>query len=261
MGIASGKTLVGLDIESGFVAAVEARPGSVAVERAATSPLAPGVVRDGEVVDVDTLAEALRAMFATHRLSRHVRVGVANQQIVMRTIDLPPLQNPKEIESAVRFQAAEHIPMPPDQAVLEHQSLGLVKTADGTRTRVLLVAARRDMIERLLEAIRKAGLRPRGIDLSAFAMIRALHHPAAARGSLYVNVGGITNLAVAAGTTCVFTRIVPHGDATMAGELAERRGLTLEHAHGWLKHVGLLTPIDDLKGERMSRNYRVVRRV
>ena len=60
-----------------------------------------------------------------------------------------------------------------------------------------------------------------------------------------MNVGGITNLAVAAGTTCVFTRIVPHGTATMAGELAERRGLTLEHAHGWLMHVGLLTPIDD----------------
>ena len=182
MGIASGKTLVGLDIEPGFVAAVQARPGSVAVERAASSPLPPGVVRDGEVVDADMLADVLRAMFASHRLSRQVRVGVANQQIVMRTIDLPPLHNAKEIESAVRFQAAEHIPMPLDQAVLEHQSLGLVQTADGARTRVLLVAARRDMIERLLQAIRKAGLRPRGIDLSAFALIRALHRPAAAGG-------------------------------------------------------------------------------
>ena len=63
-----------------------------------------------------------------------------------------------------------------DQAVLEHHSLGIVETAEGPRTRVVLVAARREMIDRLLEATRKAGLRPQGIDLSAFAMIRALHH-------------------------------------------------------------------------------------
>ena len=51
------------------------------------------------------------------------------------------------------------------------------------------------------------------------------------------------------GTTCVFTRVVAHGTESMAGELAERRGLTLEHAHGWLKHVGLLMPIDDVDGD------------
>ena len=65
--------------------------------------------------------------------------------------------------------------MPLDQAVLEHHALGIVETPDGPRTRVVLVAARRDMIDRVLEAVRRAGLRPHGIDLSAFAMIRALH--------------------------------------------------------------------------------------
>jgi type IV pilus assembly protein PilM len=139
--------------------------------------------------------------------------------------------------------------MPLDQAVLEHHSLGLVETAEGPRTRVVLVAARRDMIDRLLEAARRAGLRPQGIDLSAFAMIRALHTPGEAGAALYVSVGGLTNLAVAVETTCVFTRVVAHGTESIAGELAERRGLTLEHAHGWLKHVGLLTPIDDIDGD------------
>jgi type IV pilus assembly protein PilM len=140
--------------------------------------------------------------------------------------------------------------MPLDQAVLEHQSLGLVETPDGQRTRVVLVAARRDMIDRLLEATTRAGLRPQGIDLSAFAMIRALYRPGATGDKLYISVGGMTNLAIANGTTCVFTRVVPYGLESLAGELAERRGLTLDHAHGWLKHVGLLTPIDELEGER-----------
>jgi type IV pilus assembly protein PilM len=249
MGYVSSKTVVGLDIQPGYVAAVETRSGQVAVERAATVQLAPGVVRDGEVVDVEMLVDALRTLFASNKLGKRVRIGVANQRIVMRTVDLPPLTGGKEISSAVRFQAQEHIPMPLEQAVLEHHSLGIVETADGPRTRVVLVAARRDMIERVLEAVRRAGLRPHGIDLSAFAMIRALHQPDRDGATLYMNVGGLTNLAIAVGTTCVFTRVITHGTETIAGTLAERRGLTLEHAHAWLKHVGLVTPLEEIEGD------------
>jgi type IV pilus assembly protein PilM len=245
----SSKTVVGLDIQPGYVAAVETRSGQVAVERAATAPLAPGVVRDGEVADVETLASVLRDLFNEHKLGRRVRIGVANHRIVMRTVDLPPLNSAKEITSAVRFQAQEHIPMPLDQAVLEHHSLGIVDTPDGPRTRVVLVAARREMIDRLLDATRKAGLRPHGIDLSAFAMIRALHEPGSTAATLYISVGGITNLAVAMGPTCLFTRVLAHGTETMAGELAERRGLTLDHAHGWLRHVGMVDSLATIEGD------------
>jgi type IV pilus assembly protein PilM len=249
MRYAAGKTVVGLDIQPGYVAAVESRAGQVAVERAAIMPLAPGVVREGEVVDGDTLGSSLRELFAQHKLSKHIRLGVANPRIVMRMLDLPPIREKKEIESAVQFQAQEHIPMPLDQAVLEHQPLGVVETGDGPRTRVVLVAARREMISRLLDATRKAGLRLQGIDLSAFAMIRALHRQGSTEPTLYISVGGITNLAVAAGTTCLFTRVVSHGTEVMAEQLAERRGLTMEHAHMWLKYVGLLTPVEDVEGE------------
>jgi type IV pilus assembly protein PilM len=246
----SGKSLIGLDIEPGYVAAVQSSSGSVAVERAACAPLAPGVVRDGEVIDVDTLSGVLRELFAEHKLNKRVRLGVANQRIVMRTIDLPPLEDAKQIDSAVRFQAQDHIPMPLDQAVVQHHSLGMVDTADGPRTRVVLVAARRDMIDRLLEAARRAGLRPQGIDLSAFAMIRALYRQGSTGTTVYLNVGGLTNLAIAVGPTCVFTRVIPYGTESIAGELAERREVTLEHAHAWLKHVGLVAPLDELDGDQ-----------
>ncbi len=249
MGLVTGKSVVGLDIEPGYVAAVESKPGEVAVERAATAPLPPGTVRDGEVLDVDALAAVLRDLFSQHKLSKRVRIGVANQRIVMRTIDLPPIDASKDIASAVRFQAQEHIPMPLEQAVIEHQTMGRVDTPDGPRTRVIVVAARRDMIDRLLQATRKAGLRAQGIDLSAFAMIRALHTPGTTDVSLYVSVGGLTNIAVAAGPTCVFTRVIAHGTDGMVSELAERRGLTFEHAQGWLEHTGLETPIDEVEGD------------
>ncbi|HEY1522555.1 MAG TPA: type IV pilus assembly protein PilM [Solirubrobacteraceae bacterium] len=245
----TGRSVVGLDIEPGYVAAVQSSGGTVAVERAACAALAPGAVHDGEVADVDAVADTLRALFAEHKLSKRVRLGVANQRIVMRAIDLPPLTDAKEIASAVRFQAQDHIPMPIEQAVLEHQVLGPVETPDGTRTRVMVVAARRDMIERLLEAATRAGLNPQGIDLSAFAMIRALHRAGSDDPVLYVNVGGITNLAVAEGTTCTFTRAIPYGTESIAGELAQRRALTLDHAHGWLVHVGLREPVEDIDGD------------
>ena len=249
MAMRMGKSVVGLNIEPGYVAAVRTAPGGVAVEHAATATLPAGAVRDGEVSDVETLAEVLKTMFAEHKLARRVRIGIANQRIVMRTIELPPLKDAKQLASAIRFHAQDHIPMPLDQAVLEHHAVGTVQTPEGPRTRVVLVAARRDMILTILDVARRAGLRPEGIDLSAFAMIRALHQPGSDERTLYLSVGGMTNLAIAQGSTCLFTRTIGLGTEGLATELAERRGLTLDHAQAWLQHVGLQAPIEDLEGD------------
>ena len=80
------------------------------------------------------------------------------------------------MEAAVRFQAQEQMPMPLDQAVLEHQVVGGVAAEEGgaAQVDVVVVAARRDMVASFVEPIRRAGLEPVGVDLSAFAMIRAL---------------------------------------------------------------------------------------
>jgi type IV pilus assembly protein PilM len=99
------------------------------------------------------------------------------------------------------------------------------------------------MIYGLLGAVRAAGLRPVGIDLSAFAMIRALHTPDRAGGVLYVNVGGITTLAVADGLNCLFTRTTAPGLESMAEDLAERRGVTLLTARSWLHRGGIEEPL------------------
>jgi len=245
----SRKPVVGLDIEPGFIVAAQVRAGDgIAIERAAGTPLPPGVLRDGEVADVEALTEALRELFRANKLGKRVRLGVATQRIVVRTIDLPPLEDAKQVEAAVRFQAQDHIPMPLGQAVLAHHSLGVVDTPDGPRTRVVLVAARRDVVERFHTAARQAGLRPVGIDLSAFAMIRALYDGGPGT-TLYVSVGGMTNLALAEGATCVFTRAVPGGVEALAAALAERRELTLEHARQWLMHVGLAEPLEQIGGD------------
>lgn len=237
---ASRRALVGLDIESGAIHAAQVSVnGKLVVERAASAPLAAGVVRDGEVVDAEALAQALRGLFADNDLDKRVRIGIANQRIVVRTLELPPISDPKELAAAVRFQAPEQVPMPLDQAVLDHVALGTVQTPAGPRMRVLLVAARRDMIERLLSAARAAGLRPEGIDLAAFAMVRAL--PRTDDVVLQLAVGGVVNMAVARSGECLFTRVAGGGLESMAVELAERHEISHEEARGLLLRDGLTT--------------------
>src|SRR3954452_6385566 len=246
------KNLVGIDIDSSSVTAVHASlNGRLNVERVAVAPLEDGIVRDGEVVDVEGLATALRTLFKENRgLPKRVRIGIANQKIVVRVIELPYLENRKELDAAVRFHAQDQIPMPLDQAVLDYQPLEVVATPDGRRQRLLLVPARRDMVMRALDAVRAAGLKPEGIDLAAFAMIRALYRPSGAdEHVLYVTVAGLTNLAVATGTRCLFTRASGGGLEALAVELAERKALTLDHARGWLDHVGLEAAIEDVEGD------------
>lgn len=288
---AKQKSMVGLDIEAGSIAASEVGVnGSLRVLRHGIAPLDPGVFREGEVSDPEALASALKSLFAEHKLSKDVRLGVANQRIAVRTLYLPLIENAGELETAIRFQAQEHVPMPLDQAVLDWEVIGHRTTENGEpRVEVVVVAARRDMINLLLEAVEKAGLRAVGIDLSAFGMIRALKEAGragvgatdfvaaptvsyeervaqrAAGGEpvapttpdtqpvqpaqLYCNLGDVVNLAVAQGASCLFTRISPLGIEGIAQRLAERRQLNLIHARQWLVHVGLQAPVEEIEGD------------
>ncbi len=225
LGRSAAKTVVGLDIQPGHVAAVQARVnGKVVAERAAALPLPADTMREGEVLDEDALAETLRELFARAGLPKEVRFGVANQRAVLRTLELPPVIDAKELDAAVRFQAQEQIPMPLGNATLDFNALGVHDTPDGQRQQVVLVAAQRDMVAKLLAAVRAAGLRPEGVDLSAFALIRSLYRADAEHEGrvLYLNVDGLTNMAIAEGQVCRFTRVVGGGLEAMAGNLAER---------------------------------------
>ncbi len=244
-GRSRGATLVGLDIQPGYVSAVQARVnGSIQVLKAAGAALPPDTMREGEVLDGTALADTLREMFRDSKLDKRVRIGVANQRTVLRTLELPPLTDRKELATAVRFQAEDQVPMPLDNAVLDFHALGVIDTPAGPRQRVIVVAAQRDMVERLIAAVRAAGLRPEGVDLSAFALIRSLHRADEDHAGrvLYLNVGGLTNMAIAEGTVCRFTRVIGGGLESMAADIAERNSIKLTEARELLAAVDLDAP-------------------
>jgi type IV pilus assembly protein PilM len=236
-----GRSLVGLEIEPGQLIAAQSRiNGHVVVERAAGKPIAPNIVRDGEVSDVAALSAELSDLFDGSGLDRRVRIGIANQRIVMRQMQLPPITDPKELRNAVQFQAQDEIPMPIDSVVLDYHALGVTDTLAGPRMQVLLVAARRDMVERMLLAARGAGLRPEGVDLAAFGMIRALRPLEGVEGEqvLYLSIGGLTNLAIARGSTCQFTRVITTGVEQIVADVATAAGVPLADARRLVAGVG-----------------------
>jgi len=251
------RVITGLDIEPGHLIVARASVnGRLAVERAAGLPLAPGVVRDGEVGDFDALVNALRSLFEQHDFDRRVRVGIANQRAVVRTLELPPIADRGELEAAVRFQAQDAIPMPLDDVVLDFQDVGVVESEAGPRQRVVLVAARRDMVERLLDALGAAGLRTEGVDLAAFALLRGLAPLSAQTDGrvLYMSMAGLTNLIVAEGGVCVFTRPLSTGLEAIAARVAERLGVAVERARQLVHGIGLAQEDTDQPGAPDTRD-------
>ena len=235
----ASKVVVGLEIEPGRITAARVSVnGRIVVEQVAAAPLEPHVVRDGEVNDAEALADALRQLWADNKgLGNRVRVGIASARVVIRTMDLPPVHDEKELDAAVRFRAQDELPMPLADAVIDHRSVGLVETAEGTRHRVVVVAARRDLIERVLLAVRAAGLRPEGVDLSAFAMLRALQHDT--EPTIFVAIGGLTNLVVTSRDAGPFTRVTGSGLEAVSMLIAERCELPLAEVRGLIGEVGL----------------------
>lgn len=194
------------------------RASAVAVDRkrvvaAASVELPPGAVTEAGVAEPDQLAESLRELFSRGEFGRRVYMGLSVQHGVVRLLDMPLVEDEREREAAVRFQAGEAIAMPLDEAILDYAFVGqTVDPPAGPRMQIVLAAARRGPVQEFVEAVQAAGLKPVGLELEPFALVRALGEPAveneAAR--LYCHIGWTSAvLAIAVGHTCMFTRSAP----------------------------------------------------
>jgi type IV pilus assembly protein PilM len=169
------KTRIGVDVGSTAVRVAEVAAGDVpVVVRAAQVPLAPGVVEAGEVREPEAAAEALREAWSKSGVeAKQVYLGVGNQRVIVREVALPWLPE-KELRETLAFQVQEFIPMATDEAVLDFNPLGELDQGGRRMQRILLVAAHKGMINALVDAAVVAKLDPVGIDLTPFAVIRAV---------------------------------------------------------------------------------------
>jgi type IV pilus assembly protein PilM len=261
--------LVGLKIGATQLAASRvANNGSPHVLQLAREDLPAGVVAGGEVRSVSALASELDEFFTKHELPRRgVRLGVATNRIGVRAFDVAGIEDDAQLANAVRFRAHEAVGIPLDQAVLDYQVLSENVDESGKRNRrVLVVAAYRESIDRFTEACREAGIELVGIDLEAFALLRAVAPPSenpesAEAARVAVTIGHErTTLAISDGEVCDFTRVLEWGGSTLTGAI--ERGLNISASEASELKLGLSLE-DSFNGsgdERNARACEVVRR-
>jgi type IV pilus assembly protein PilM len=221
------RKVVGLDIGTTAVRAAEVsvRRGQVVLERIGQAGLPGGAVVDGEVHDPAAVATAIKDLWRRTRISsRRVIIGVANQRVVVRLVDLPWME-PGELRSSLGFQAGDYLPIPVDQTELDYAVIGEHEASGGQRLlRVLLVAAQKEMLAGHLEAVREAGLRPEGIDLNPIALLGSLGPVAGFEegAEALVDVGArVTNMVVHDNGVLRFVRIQLMGGEDVTSTLEQ----------------------------------------
>jgi type IV pilus assembly protein PilM len=240
------RTRIGVDVGSTAVRVAEVAAGDIPViVRAAQVPLRPGVVEAGEVRQPEAVAEALRELWSKSGVkSKQVHLGVGNQRVVVREVALPWLPE-KELRDTLGFQVQEFIPMPAEDAVLDFDPLGEMDQGGRRMVRILLVAAHKPMVNALVEAALAARLDPRGVDLSPFAVTRAVGTGDSgldldsSGDEAIVDIGAqVTSICVHDRGVIRFVRMLPSGG----------RDITLAIASG----LG----VDDEVAERLKRGDR-----
>jgi type IV pilus assembly protein PilM len=215
--------------------------------------LSEGLVVDGEIVDSDLFARELRAFAYRAKLrGRTVQVAVSNQKVIVRNVDMPDMTE-DELRGAIEFQAQDFIPIPVDEAVLDFLVVGKKANADGvSRQEVLLVAAQKAMISTFHGAIKQAGLKVAGIDVSSMALVRALVPPApflgeAAQSGVCRGIADISSsvstLVVAVDNVVKFTRVINFSSDRFARMLSEQRGIPMSDAYSLVQRIGLAGPL------------------
>jgi type IV pilus assembly protein PilM len=237
--------VVGLKIEAGGVTAAHVvNNGSRRLVQLVRTPLEPGIVGSGEVRNPVGLATTLNEFFTAHDLPRRgIRLGLANTRIGVRIIEVGGVSDLPQLENAISFRAHEILSVPLDEAVLDYHILSTSTGEDGAVSyRILLVVAYKDSVDRYLAATDAAGIEVAGVDLDAFALLRALPPTQDEASSEEADVEGqtaiaavsidhdLTTLAITDGTTCQFTRVLEWGTANVDTALCRALKVTAEQA-------------------------------
>lgn len=221
------KLTVGLDIGSTSIKVVALGQGRGGRKRSIVGqnlvPLPTGQGADA--------ADAIRSAVNTLRLPiRSVNLSVSGQWVIMRVVEMPPMK-PAELKQALPFEAQRYLPFNIDEVILDGVALG---PAEANKSWVLIVACKKDLIERRTDWVKRAGLEPALIDVDALALANAYLEggsdgvPEDGRRAL-LDVGGqLSNLVVFKGRVPYLVRDIPWGGETMVRHAADQLGTGVE---------------------------------
>ncbi len=167
---------IGLEIGTSAIKIVEMKAGNPPTLRAlAVRPTPPGSMTDGQVTEPQAIAAEIRAGMAEAKIrNKYVVTSVANQSAISRIISVPKMSL-KELDEAIKWEAERYIPFPIDEVVFDYDTLDDPEKIEGDgQMEVMIAAAQQEVIARLVEVIKLAGLEPVVVDVKPFATARAL---------------------------------------------------------------------------------------
>jgi type IV pilus assembly protein PilM len=246
---AKKQELVGLKVGASQIAASRVAndgSGRARLVQLARARIPAGIVVAGEVRDVAALGRELDAFFTVNKLPRHdIRLGIGTNRVGVRTVDVNGIDDDRQLGNAVRFRAHEALSIPIDQAVLDYHVVGETTDDSGAVSRrVILAAAYREPIDHYIEACRLAKLQLVGIDIEAFALLRAVAPKRSASNGAGPGPAALvalslghdrSTLAISDGAICDFTRVLEWGGSKLEEAIGRELGLTPQESSE-LKH-------------------------
>jgi type IV pilus assembly protein PilM len=253
-------TTVGLDIGSGLIKLVaisHASGGPVLTKVAFTSVVNDAIV-EGEIMDPAIVAEAIKGLMASSGIkTKKVVVAVGGRDVIIKKIAMDRMKE-AEAREVIRWEAEQHVPFDMDNVELDFQILD--PEAEGLQMTVLLVAAKRELVEHKLALLSDIGLEAGVIDVDAFALHNAfeINYPEAMRGVVgLVNIGHeTTNINILDDGVPVLTRDIPIGTRRFKEDLQRERGLSADEAEAVLRGTDTaneaLDPLLESRGEELA---------
>jgi type IV pilus assembly protein PilM len=238
---------IGLDIGATAVRAAILKPGTVGGRPSVTlhglgeMPLPPGAVVNGVVAEPTHITNALKKLWAEYKFEcRNVIIGVTNQQVVVREVNLPNIPEDKRAQ-ALPFQARDIVALPIEQAVLDFIPVGGVDESTDTIPG-LLIAAPREPVLVAVNAVEAAGLTVARVDLASFALLRSVAGADLGVEGV-VDLGAhLTNVVVHNHGVPQVVRTVTRGGQTLTDHLVSRLGLDPYEAEEAKRANGLVGP-------------------
>lgn len=240
--------VIGLDIGTTQVRAAEVeivggrggRNARPTLRRAGEVALPFGAVRDGEVVEPSTVGTAIKQLWAQHKFShKNVVIGVGNQRVLVRELDLPAMPLP-ELKASLPFQVQDLIPVAVEDAILDYLPTGSRAGEHGPIVSGLLVAATKDTVRANIAAVRSAGLTPVSVDLSAFALARVLGpQQDPGRTVALVDIGArVTTVVIVSHGVPALVRLLPTGGQDATDAVAQAAGVPVADAERLKREIG-----------------------
>jgi len=258
--------LVGVDIGSRVLKVVQAEsgraPGTWQISRAASCPTPADAVRDGIVMDLPAVGEALRGLLKEAGIDANAAVSaISGASVIVRHVKMPKMTEAL-LRRSVRFEAAKHISSSVDDSMIEFEILGPIPGEDDKMS-VMLVAAPNAMVESRLAALALAGLESAAVDIEAFALQRALldlspTRPGEGETLALLDIGAATtDVNIVTNGSFALTRSIPiAGDSfTQALKTVEPGAdrAALEEMKACVNMAALLTPDADPEAAALAR--------